>query len=87
MNQSETDLGIVNESQLLGFGISEAYPSVVPAKAGTHSHKCVLLNPRGSSFVQHWHWWLWVPARAEPVIGRRFAPTGRDDRKINPPRS
>jgi hypothetical protein len=23
MNQSETDLGIVNESQLLGFGISE----------------------------------------------------------------
>ena len=25
MNQSETDLGIANESQLLGFGISEAY--------------------------------------------------------------
>jgi hypothetical protein len=23
MNQSKTDLGIVNESQLLGFGISE----------------------------------------------------------------
>jgi|GraSoi_2013_40cm_1033754.scaffolds.fasta_scaffold99005_2 hypothetical protein len=29
----------------------------------------------------HGHWRLWVPARAEPVIGRRFAPTrwlGRD---------
>src|SRR5476649_1837484 len=28
---------------------------------------------RRSSVAQHGHWWLWVPDRAEPVIGRAFA--------------
>jgi hypothetical protein len=31
MNQSETDLGIVNESQLLGFGISGDFRHPVSA--------------------------------------------------------
>ena len=36
----------------------------------------------GSDLCEYAHLWFWVPARAEPVIGRRFAPTrwlGRDD--------
>jgi hypothetical protein len=38
----------------------------------------------GGRLTQLKHWWLWAPARAEPVIGRRFAATcwlGRDDIK------
>jgi hypothetical protein len=34
MNQSETDLGIANESQLLGFGIRASFARLDPAKSG-----------------------------------------------------
>ncbi|KWV57853.1 hypothetical protein AS156_37235 [Bradyrhizobium macuxiense] len=58
---------------------------VVPAKAGTHSHSRLLIDPAvAQASLDNERQWLWVRARAEPVIGRRFAPTrwlGRDDRK------
>jgi hypothetical protein len=42
--------------------------NVVPAKAGTHNHRCLQIELR--PLAQHIHLWLWVPARAS---------LGRDD--------
>src|SRR6202035_4756528 len=52
---------------LLSFGCAH---TVVPAKAGTHNHRCWLSTRLGLQLDPNEHRWLWVPARAS---------LGRDD--------
>src|SRR6266404_2157764 len=47
---------------------------VVPANAGTHNHRLSRLwRSCCYSLLRKLNRWLWVPARAEPVIGLAFA--------------
>src|SRR6266480_6227870 len=53
-----------------------------PRKRGPITANVSCARECSPSLAQHGHWRLSVPARAEPVIGRRLAPThwlGRDD--------
>jgi hypothetical protein len=46
---------------------------VVPANAGTHNHRRSLVRKPSGIGLKTRGRGVWVPARAEPVIGRAFA--------------
>jgi hypothetical protein len=47
---------------------------VVPAKAGTHNHRCPCQRHSGPSFASYQHLWLWIPG---PRQAARPGMTGR----------
>ena len=61
------------------------YPAVVPAHAGTHNHRAfIVAREPSNSTSQHLRRGVWVPARAEPVVGRAFArPDGLAGTTVN----
>src|SRR5436190_8497289 len=85
LTKSHAAFGWVYSSRRAGYTINNGccdtivirpLPNVVPAKAGTHNHQCALLRGAAAPAVATDA--LVVGSRialAEPVIGRRFAPT------------
>src|SRR2546425_5914990 len=59
--------------------------AVVPAKAGTHNHKCTWLGQAGApACFNYQHRWLWVPAFAGTTWSYFFAAAARSTNVLPP---